>query len=84
MIAYEARGKKEVSTAAPIILMEDNLTKAKRAIMVQKVLCPTGEALQAILGLSSLSVLDMERVAKGKETIIKKTREYVNTFPKYN
>ena len=42
VLAYEASGKKEVPTVAPIILMEDNLTKAKRAIMVTKVLCPTG------------------------------------------
>ena len=84
LIAYEASGKKDVSTAAPIILMEDNLTKAKRAIMVPKVMCPTTEAMQAMLALPNLSVSDMEKVAKGKETIIKKTREYVNTFPKYN
>ena len=84
LLAYEASGKKEVSTAAPIILMEDNLTKAKRAIMVKKVLCPTAEAMQAMLGLSSLSMSNMERIAKGKVTIIRKTREYVNKFPKYN
>ena len=84
LIAYEASRKKDVSTAAPIILMEDNLTKAKRAIMVPKVMCPTAEAMQAMLALPNLSVSDMEKVAKGKETIIKKTREYVNTFPKYN
>ena len=82
--ACEASVKKEVPTGAPIILMEDNLTKVKRAIMVQKVLCPTGEAMQAMLSKQSLSMQDMERIAKGKETIIKKTREYVNTFPKYN
>ena len=27
---------------------------------------------------------DAERIAKMKETIIRKTREYVNTFPKYS
>ena len=27
---------------APIILMEDKLTKAKRAVMAPKQLCPTG------------------------------------------
>ena len=84
LIAYEASRKKDVSTAAPIILMEDNLTKAKRAIMVPKVMCPTTEAMQAMLGLQSRSASDMEKIAKSKETIIKKTREYVNTFPKYN
>ena len=40
--ACEASVKKEVPTGAPIILMEDNLTKAKRGIMKAKVLCPTG------------------------------------------
>ena len=84
MLAYETNGKKEIPAAARIILMEDNLTKAKRAIMVQKVLCPTGEAMQAMLSQQNLSMQDVERIAKGKETIIKKTREYVNTFPKYN
>ena len=32
--ACEASAKKEVPTGAPIILMEDNLTKAKRAIVL--------------------------------------------------
>ena len=47
--ACEASVKKEVPTGAPIILMEDNLTKVKRAIMITKILCPTGEVVQAML-----------------------------------
>ena len=37
----EANAKKEVQRIAPIIFMEDNLTKAKRALMKPKELCPT-------------------------------------------
>ena len=33
--------KKEEPRKAPIILMEDNLTKAKRILMTPKKLCPT-------------------------------------------
>ena len=84
ILACEASLKKEIPSVAPIILMEDNLTKAKRAIMVTKVLCPTGEAMQAMLSQTSRTMQDVERIAKGRETIIKKTIEYVNTFPKYN
>ena len=62
--------------------MEDNLTKAKRAIMITKTLCPTGEVVQAMM--SKQSMQDAERIDKMKETIIRKTREYANTFPKYN
>ena len=84
VLACEASVKKEIPSVAPIILMEDNLTKAKRGIMVKKVLCPTGEAMQAMLSQTSRTMQDVERIAKGRETIIKKNREYVNTFPKYN
>ena len=47
--ACEASVKKEVPKGAPIILMEDNLTKAKRAIMITKELCPTGAVVQAMM-----------------------------------
>ena len=83
VLTYEANGKK-IPAVAPIILMEDNLTKAKRAIMVEKVMCPTQEAMQAMLSIPTQSATDMEKIAKAEETIIRKNREYVNTFPKFN
>ena len=33
---------REEPKKAPIVLMEDNLTKTKRALMAPKQLCPTG------------------------------------------
>ena len=39
--------KVEVKTT-PIVLKEDNLTKAKRALMVPKQLCPSGLNIQTI------------------------------------
>ena len=82
--ACEAGIKKEEPKGAPIILMEDNLTKAKRAIMITKELCPTGAVVQAMMNQPNQNMQDAERIAKMKKTIIRKTREYVNTFPKYN
>ena len=38
---YKAVMKKEEPKKAPIILMEDNLTKAKRILMTPKKVCPT-------------------------------------------
>ena len=84
MQACEASVKKEVPKGAPIILMEDNLTKAKRAIMITKELCPTGAVVQAMMNQPNQNMHDAERIAKMKETIIRKNREYMNTFPKYN
>ena len=82
--ACKASVKKEEPKKAPIILMEDNLIKAKRAIMITKTLCPTGEVVQAMMSKPDPSLHDAERIAKMKEMIIRKTREYINTFPKYN
>ena len=45
---YETSMKKEEPRKAPIILMEDNLTKAKRILMTPKKLCPTGEVVYAM------------------------------------
>ena len=63
--------------------MEDNLTKAKRAIMIIKELCPTGAVVQAMMTQPNQNMHDAERIEM-KGTIIRKTREYVNTFPKYS
>ena len=51
--------------------------------MITKILCPTGEVVQAMLSQQNRTMQDLERLAKARETIIRKTREYVNTFPKY-
>ena len=69
---------------ATIVLMEDNLTKAKRALMTPKQLCPTGAVVQAIENKANPGEHDAEKLAKLKETLIKKTREYSKSFPKYN
>ena len=39
---------REEPKKAPIVIMEDNLTKAKRALMAPKQLCPTGLNIQSI------------------------------------
>ena len=44
----EADIKKEDPKKAPMILMEDNLTKTKRILMTPKKLCPTGEVVYAM------------------------------------
>ena len=69
---------------APLILMEDNITKAKRAIMAPKQLCPTGANIKAIESKANLGELDMEKLAKCREILIKKSCDYSTSFPKYN
>ena len=39
---------REEPKKAPILLMEDNLTKAKKALMTPKQLCPTAAVLHAM------------------------------------
>ena len=62
--------------------MEDKLNKAKRALMTPKQLCPTGVGVQAIENKTNPGEQDAEKLAKLKETLIKKTREYIKSFPK--
>ena len=69
---------------APLVLMEDNLTKAKRALMALKQLCPTGVNIQAIESKANLGEQDVEKLTKWREVLIKKSREYRISFPKYN
>ena len=45
MNVSKARGEPK---KAPIVLMKDNLTKARRALMAPKQLCPTGVNIQTI------------------------------------
>ena len=63
--------------------MEDNLTKAKRALMAPKQLCPTIAVVQAKENKANPGEQDAEKLAKLKETLIKKSREYSKSFTKY-
>ena len=74
MQATEASVKKEEPRIAPIILMEDNLTKAKRALMKPKELCPTSKVIQSMQNQGSISVMEAKEIAKMQETLIKKER----------
>ena len=75
--------KVEVKTA-PIVLMEDNLAKAKRALMVTKQLCPSELIIQALECKAQIGEKDMSMLSKLRETMIRKSREYRSSFPKYN
>ena len=70
---------REEPKKAPIILMEDNLTKAKRALMVPNQLYPTGANIKAIESNANLGEL-----AKWREILIKYSMDYCTPFPKYN
>ena len=73
----------EVKTA-PIVLMEDNLTKAKRALMTTKQLCSSGVEIQTIERKEQMGERNFSTLTKLRETIIRKSREYHISFPKYN
>ena len=75
--------KVEVKTA-PIVLMEDNLAKAKRALMAPKQLCPSGLNIQAKECKNQIRERDMSKLSKLRETMIRKSREYCTLFPKYS
>ena len=68
---------------APIILMEDNLTKTKRALMTPKQLCPTAALVHAMENKIP-GEQNTEKLAKLREILIKKTRDYSKSFPKYS
>ena len=69
---------------APIVLMVDNLTKAKRALMAPKQLCPAGANIQTIEKKVNLGYQDVDKLTKLREALIKKSRDYCMSFPKYN
>ena len=48
MQSSQACKPKEEPKKAPMVLMEDNLTKAKKALMTQKQLCPTATVVYAM------------------------------------
>ena len=80
----EASKPREEPKKAPMILMEDNLTKAKRALMAPKQLCPTGVNVHAIESKANPREEDVEKLTKLREVLIKKSREYCTSFPKYS
>ena len=64
--------------------MEDNLTKAKRALMTPKQLCPSGVEITTIERKAQIGERDVSKLTKLKETMIRKSREYYMLFQKYN
>ena len=61
----------------PIVLMVDNLKKAKRALMTPKQLCPSGLEIRVIEGKTQIGKRDISMLTKLRETMIRKSREYV-------
>ena len=49
---------------APIVIMEDNLTKAKRALMTPKQLCPSGLEIWAIDRKPQIGERDVSTLTK--------------------
>ena len=66
--------KIEVKTA-PIVLMKDNLTKAKRALMTAKQLCPLVLEIQKIERKAQIGERDVSTLTKLRETMIRKSKE---------
>ena len=58
---------KEEPKKAPIIMMEDNLTKAKRILITPKNLCPTGEVVYAMENKATPGEQDTREIAKKKK-----------------
>ena len=56
--------------------MEDNLTKAKRALMAPKQLCPTGANVHAMESKANPGDQGVEKLTKFREILIKKSRGY--------
>ena len=52
--------------------------------MAPKQLCPTGANIQTIESKANLGEQDVEKLTKWREVLIKKSREYHTSFPKYN
>ena len=66
---------------APIVLKEDNLTKA---LMTPKQLFPLGLEIQTIKRKAQIGERDVSTLTKLREKMILKSREYHMSFPKYN
>ena len=75
---------REEPKKAPILFIEDNLTKAKRSLMAPKQLCPTRSNIWSIEMKINNGEKDEEALTKLREALIKKRRDYHSLFPKYN
>ena len=71
-------------STAQIVLIEDNLTKTKRALMTPKQLCPSGLNIQAIQRKNQIGEKDKSILSKLREAMIRKSGEYRTLFPKYS
>ena len=76
MQEMSASKPREEQKKAPLVLIEDNLTKAKGALMAPKQLCHTGANIQAIESKANLGEQDVEKLTKWREVLIKKSRDY--------
>ena len=66
---------REEPKKAPFVLMEDNLTKVKRALMAPKQLCPTGSNISSIERKVNLGEQDVDKLTNLREALIKKSRD---------
>ena len=60
----EDRTRRAEPKKAPIILMEDNLTQAKRALMTPKELCPTAKVVRAMENQATINIQEAREIAK--------------------
>ena len=74
---------REEPKKAPVVLMENNLTKAKSALMTPKLLCPTGANLHSLESKANPGEKGADKLTKLTEVLIKKSGDYRTTFPKY-
>ena len=52
--------------------------------MTPKQLCPTGANIKTIEKKVNLGEQDVDKLTKLREALIKKSRDYRTSFPKYN
>ena len=57
---------------APMVLMEDNLTKAQRALMVPNIPCPTTRFVQELEAKAQPDAMNRATILKMGETLVKK------------
>ena len=65
----EASKSREEPKKARIVLSEANLTKAKRALMAPKQLCPTGVNMHALESKANPGEQDAEKLTKLREVL---------------
>ena len=75
---YEASTKKEEPRKAPIILMEDNLTKTKRILMTPKKLCSTAVVVYAMEHKANPGEQDPREIAKMKDQENQRIQQHIS------